>query len=732
MSLSGSRPARWFVRPVLLATAAFLTLLAATGALGLRSWNEQEAASQGVERSSQVVEALDRLRAHIASLGNDRRSYLLTRDPTYLERYDVSEDSVRAEIAALHTLVADDPLQSLRAGHLALIANAKLPPMDEILKTESTFGLEAALARLGGVDEIELQIDQMLDVERLLLARLQARVDALQQSTIWLIVAAVVTAIIFAVMAFARSQIEAARRRKATEENARLYSDLEVREAKIRRLVDSNIIGIMIPEFDGKVLEANDALLAMLGYSRDDLRSGRMRWTDMTPPEWAAVSDRAMEQIRVSGSCEPFEKEYFRKDGSRVAVLIGAAALDKGPGDSVAFVVDLTERKQAERRQKALMGERNRAEYLAGHVFERSPDGVCIVGRDYRYQRVNPTYQRQCGMGGEKIVGMHIADIVGAEAFAHSIKSRLDRCFAGEESSYADWFTFTSGRRYMAVTHSPLQPDTEQVEAALVISRDLTEHVLASEALRETQMQLEHVNRVTTMGQLTASIAHEVNQPIAATVTNAGAALSWLGSEQPNLEEARAALNRIVKNGIRAGDVVGRIRALIKNLPPQKDQLNINEAILEVVDLTRAELSRNGVSLQTDLAKDLPPIHGDRIQLQQVILNLVINAVQAMSDLGLDSREMQIGTTTDARGDVLVMVRDSGPGLKPESIDHLFEAFYTTKAGGMGMGLSICRSIVEAHGGRIRATAALPKGALFEVTLTPVRRNEPSSSGEAF
>jgi PAS domain S-box-containing protein len=590
--------------------------------------------------------------------------------------------------------------------------------MNKILNTESTSGRDAALALLEGVEEIELQIDQMLDVERLLLARLQARVDALQQSTIWFIVAAVVVAIIFAVVAFALARIEAARRRKATEENTRLYSDLEIREAKIRRLVDSNIIGIMITELGGEILEANDAFLAMMGYSRNDLVSGRMRWTDMTPPEWVAASERAMAQMRATGSCEPFEKEYFRKDGSRVAVLVGAATLDKGPGDAVAFVVDLTERKQAEGRQ-------NRAEYLTSHVFERSPDGVCIVGRDYRYQRVNPIYQQNWGVVAERIVGMHIADIVGLDVFAHTIKPHLDRCFTGDESSYADWVTCSSGRRYMAVTHSPLRPDTEHVEAALVISRDLTEHVLASDALRKMQMELAHVNRVTTMGQLTASIAHEVNQPIAATVTNAGAALRWLGNEPPNLEEVRAALDHIIKNGMRASDVVSRIRALIKKLPPQKDRLDINEAILEVIDLTRGELLRNRVSLQAELAKDLPPTQGDRIQLQQVILNLIINAVQAMSDISEGSREMRISTGIDARDDVLVTVQDSGPGLNPESLDRLFDAFYTTKVGGMGMGLSICRSIIEAHGGRIRATAGFPQGALFQFTLPPLRESEP-------
>src|SRR6185369_2689143 len=168
-------------------------------------------------------------------------------------------------------------------------------------------------------------------------------------------------------------------------ENTRLYGDLQEREAKIRRLVESNIIGIIVSDMEGQIIEANDAFLDMVGYSRHDLVSGRMRWTELTPAEWRAVSQRAVAQLSATGSIQPFEKEYLRKDGSRVPVLIGAAAIEGGRNQNVAFVLDLTERKQAEARQKLLFDERKRAEYLIGQMFESSPDVVCIIGRDYRY-----------------------------------------------------------------------------------------------------------------------------------------------------------------------------------------------------------------------------------------------------------------------------------------------------------------------------------------------------------
>jgi signal transduction histidine kinase len=219
------------------------------------------------------------------------------------------------------------------------------------------------------------------------------------------------------------------------------------------------------------------------------------------------------------------------------------------------------------------------------------------------------------------------------------------------------------------------------------------------------------------MGQLTSSIAHEVNQPIAAVVTNAQAALRWLNMQPSDPEEVRQALDRIVRNGRRAGDVISRIRALVAKAAPRNDLLDINEVIIEVFALTRSELRLSGTSLRTHLTEGLPLILGDRIQLQQVMLNLILNAVEAMSESRESSRELLIRTEQDGPGGVLVAVQDSGPGLKPESMDRLFDAIYTTKPGGMGMGLSICRSIIEAHGGRLGATANIPQGAAFRFNL---------------
>jgi PAS domain S-box-containing protein len=385
-------------------------------------------------------------------------------------------------------------------------------------------------------------------------------------------------------------------------ENTRLYADLEEREAKIRRLVEANIMGVFIWNVAGEIIEANDAFLQMVQYRREDLSLGRVRWTELTPPEWRDSTQRALEELKETGTAKTFEKEYFRNDGSRVPVLVGSATFGGRGDEGVAFVVDLTERKRAE-----------------------------------------------------------------AEA---------------RESE----------RRY-----------------------------------GEIQTELEHANRVATMGHLSASIAHEVNQPIAATLINAQTALRLLTRQPPDVERATQAIDRVVNDGNRAADIVHRTRELFKKAPARNDALKINEAILEVIGLTRSEMSKSGVLLQTRLVESLPLIQGDRVQLQQVMLNLIINAAEAMSEMSDGHRHLLISTGTDA-GCVLVTVRDSGPGLPEVALERVFDAFYTTKSSGLGMGLSICRSIVEAHGGRLWATANVPQGATFQFTV-PVHPEPTKTTG---
>jgi PAS domain S-box-containing protein len=500
---------------------------------------------------------------------------------------------------------------------------------------------------------------------------------------------------------------------------ATLQGELEERKAKIRRLFDANIIGIFLWDVEGRILEANEAFLRIIGYDREDLAAGRVRWTDLTPSEWRDDTARRVAEVTTTGTAQPREKEYFRKDGSRVPVLIGGAAVGEEPQQGIAFVVDLSERKRAEQELRA-------SEARFRTFVDHATDALVLHREDGTIVDVNRQACESLGYGRDELIGMSPLDIDpdADEALMKWIKGRLDN---GEIVS------FESRHRRKDGTVFPVEIRIREFRQggqrlALALIRDVTDRKRAEAQAREAeqryrdmQMELAHANRVATMGQLTASIAHEVKQPIAATVSNAQAALRWLGRQPPDLGEVRLALAHIVQDGKRAGDVVGRIRDLIKKAPPREDRLDINGAIREVIELTRGEAVKNGVSVQSELADRLPSMQGDRVQLQQVMLNLIINAVEAMSGVSEGPRELLISTGTSDTGDVRVAVRDSGPGLTPAALERLFEPFCTTKPGGLGLGLSICRSIIEAHGGRLWASANVPRGAIFQFTL-PVRQ----------
>jgi len=238
----------------------------------------------------------------------------------------------------------------------------------------------------------------------------------------------------------------------------------------------------------------------------------------------------------------------------------------------------------------------------------------------------------------------------------------------------------------------------------------------AEEARREAQAELARVSRVTTMGELTASLAHEVNQPIAAAVTNANTCLRWLTRDRPDVEEARAAAMRIVKDGTRAAEIVKRIRLLFKKSTPQRELVDVNEAVREIIVLLRSEATRYKITVRMELAEDLPRIMGDRVQLQQVLMNLIVNSIDAMKEVD-GTRELAVKSQRTKKEEVLVSVCDTGVGLPPQQSDQIFNAFFTTKAHGTGMGLRISRSIVESHGGRLWAADNSPHGASFHFAL---------------
>jgi PAS domain S-box-containing protein len=814
-------------------------------------------------------------------------------------------------------------------------------------------------------------------------------------------------------------------------ENARLYNDLQEREARVRRLVDSNIIGIVISDFEGRILEANEAFLDIIGYSREDLVLGRLRWTDLTPSEWRDSDGRALAELRVTGTAQPREKEYIRKDGSRVAVLIGSTTFDDREDEGVSFVLDLTGRKKAEealRHSESYLSEaqrlshtgswawvpaRGEMRYLSeecfrivgfdpakepppleailqrihpddrvrvAEVMERAAQDWADFTMDFRVihldgrirdlhsvghaafspsgdlaefvgtaidvterkqaeeerqahvwflesmDKVNraiqgtndleqmtrdvlgavlsifacdrawlvypcdpeapswraameytrPEYPGAFALGIDLPVDAEVANVFqtarassGAVQFgadsdcplptqlaerfgiqsliAIAIHPKVDKpyLFGLHQCSYPRAWTAREERLFQEVgrrlgdgltgllmlrnlregegkleeaqriahvgywdhdldTDSfiwsdetyrifdvPLQEkgNTSAVLKTLIhpedwenntrasmsaqrgdapydveyrvvrsngevrfvhsrgdvtidetgrprrmfgIVQDITERKQSEENLREserrnreTQAELAHVSRLTVLGDLTASIAHEVNQPLTGVVTYGGACLRWLDGEVPRIDQARSAVEQMIGSARHASEVLARIRALSKKGGSERVRFGINQAIDDVVALILREINAHGVSLRLDLGTSLPPVDGDRVQLQQVMMNLLMNGIQAMSQVTGRDRELLIRSREHGSDQILVAVEDSGTGIEPEHVDRLFNAFFTTKPDGMGMGLSICRSIVEQHGGQIWVTRNLATGSTFQFTL-PVYRETAS------
>jgi PAS domain S-box-containing protein len=485
-------------------------------------------------------------------------------------------------------------------------------------------------------------------------------------------------------------------------------------EAKIRRLVDSNIIGIFFSDLEGRILEANDAFLHLVGHDRDDLASGRIHCTDLTPPEWSECDGRALAELSSNTIAQPYEKEFFRKDGSRVCVLIGAALLEEGGNECVVFVVDLTERKRAEE----ALGESERSarsaiDGIAGLLAIMAPNGEL------------ETVNRQCleyfGRSLEWLANWGTNDAVYPEDLP-----RVIALFKGAMASGMPYHfdqrlrRFDGEYRWFENRGVPIRDDSGRIARWYVLLTDIEDRTQALARLEQMQSDFAHMNRVSMMGELAASLSHEITQPIASARNNARAAQNFLDMQPPDLSEVRQALRCIVRDTDRAGDIVGRIRDHIKKTPPRKEHFDLNEAINEVIVLAQSAIIKNRVWLLTRLSEGLCPVHCDRVQLQQVVLNLILNATEAMGSVEPEPRELLISTEQD-RGGVLVAVRDSGPGIDPAHLDRIFEAFYTTKSDGVGMGLSICRSIIDAHGGRLWAEVNEPHGAIFQLTLPAVQ-----------
>jgi PAS domain S-box-containing protein len=493
-------------------------------------------------------------------------------------------------------------------------------------------------------------------------------------------------------------------------ENTRLYADLQEREARVRRLVDANIIGIIIADREGRIVEANDAFLRIIGYDRDDLNSGRVRWNELTPPDWRERDIRALAELNSTRTVQPFEKEYFRKDGSRVPVLLGGALFKEDGNEAVVFVLDLTERKRAEgglRESEAKF--RAAIDGIAGLVAIMAPSG--------ELESVNGPLIDYFGRSVEELKNWGTTDVVHPEDLPRVLESYETSLAAGTPFHHELRLRrFDGAYRWFENRGAPIRDESGRITRWYCLLTDIEDRTQALARLQQMQSDFAHMNRVSMMGELAASLSHEILHPIATARNNARAGMRFLEMNPPNLGEVKEALDCVVRDADRARDIVGRMRDHIKKAPPRKERFDLNAAIDEVLVLAQSATHRNEVSVQTRLADGLGPVLGDRIQLQQVLLNLILNAAEAMSSVEEGTRELLISTEQDQTS-ALVAVRDSGPGIDAQHLDRVFDAFYTTKSSGTGMGLSICRSIIHAHGGKLWAETNEPRGAVFLFTL---------------
>lgn len=632
-------------------------------------------------------------------------------------------------------------------------------------------------------------------------------------------------------------KFQVSQREKAEAEVRELARGLE---AKVRRLVEANVVGIVMWNLEGAITGANEAFLRMVQFDREDLASGRVRWKDLTPAEWGGQDERGIAELKATGIFQPFEKEYFRKDGSRVPVLLGGALLEQNGDEGVAFVLDLSEQKRTEkalRRSEAYLAEAQRLSRTGSwhlnvstgevlwskeffEIFGFDPDKtkptyslnlerihpedrhrveqVRRLGirekRDFEveYRIVLPGGPIKCvhsvahclvkPSGNIEYIGavMDITErklaeekLARSEAFlAEAQKLSLTGSFswkvATDEITWSEQVyriyefeigvpvTFELIRtrvhpedltfieklkivnqagddgndieyqyrllmpdrsiKYLhAVAHATRDKDGQLEYLAAV--QDVTARKLAEDARDKARAELAHVAGVMSLGTLAASIAHELNQPLSGIVTNASTCLRMLATDPPNVDGARETAHRAIRDGNRASEVVTRLRALFSKKDATTESVDLNDATREVIALLLSELQRNRLILRTELADDLPPVTGDRVQLQQVILNLLRNASDAMSTVDDRPRQLLVRTGRDEGDHVRLSVQDAGVGFDLQAADRLFDAFYTTKSDGMGMGLSVSRSIIDNHLGRLWATPNDGPGATFSFSI---------------
>jgi PAS domain S-box-containing protein len=510
-------------------------------------------------------------------------------------------------------------------------------------------------------------------------------------------------------------EMRKSRERELQESEARLRAS----EERWRLVFENSTLGIMLTDHDHRFLATNGALQTMIGYTAQELR--KLSPVDLISEEEREEASRRLAELRT-GKRAKYEvvTRYRRKDGSPIWVNTFVSTIPGGensPPIYIATAIDITDRHKAEselRRIATYLAEAEKLSHTGCWAMNTKTGELFWSQEEWRIFGLHPETTQ--------LSYQVYLDLVHPEDRATLEEDSL-RAVRNKEP-YDILFRAVLRDGTIKHLHTVGKPQIEASGAMVEyigVTMDETERVRANAAMHEAQTELARVARLTTLGELIASIAHEINQPLGAIVVNGNAGLRWLERATPDVDEARAAFTRIVYDGRRAGEVIESIRAMFKNVDQEKAPVDINKLVRDMLGLMFGELRSNQVSVETRLDDNLPDVRGNQVQLQQVILNLIRNAIEAMNSVTDRARVLRIGTKIHVPDGVLVSVEDSGTGLSPKDIERIFDSFFTTKPQGTGMGLSICRSIIEGHQGRLWASSGIDHGAIFNVLLPAVR-----------
>jgi PAS domain S-box-containing protein len=497
------------------------------------------------------------------------------------------------------------------------------------------------------------------------------------------------------------------------EELKRAQQELQKRISSLDELFEQAPEAVALLSADDRILRVNKEFTRMFGYEPDEALERRIE--ELIVPEALVESSREYVRRLKQGNRIEAETLRRRKDGSEVYVSLLAVPVTTTAGNQLmnyAIYRDITERKRAEERVRESEARfREMADTAPVMIWLTGTDGLCNYFNKPWLEFTGRSMEQEVGTGW--IEGVHPDDVQGCfdgflPAFHARKPFRMEYRLRRADSEYR-WLIESGIPRYAG----------GEFAGYIGSNIDITDLKRAGEErerLRQVQTELAHINRVTTMGELAASIAHEIKQPISAAHTNAKTCLRWLGRDQPEIEEAREAASRIIQDVTRASEIINRIGVLFKKGASQREWVDMNEVIGEMISLMCSEAGRHGISIHTELAAELPHVWADRVQLQQVFLNLMLNGMDAVNEANV-AGDLTIKSQRNPDHQVLISISDTGIGLPPERMDKVFEAFFTTKPQGTGMGLSISRSIIESHGGRLWATGNSDRGATFQFTL---------------